>query len=169
MTSPERATPLSVRPLHAVAPDRNESARSDQIRAAAGQRASLAGLPSVEVALADVVGERVADVERQMADKMYARAGVALVDDFVAKGLAAADAERIVRKALRDFSSCALESYRSVAGESSFPAVLDAVEATLSDSDGPVIAAVVDVDAVRALSLPCVANVSQQAGIAFPE
>jgi hypothetical protein len=65
----------------------------------------------------DAGDARLADVRRQMVEKVFARVGESLVADFAAKGLAPADAEVIVRRALAGFASCTLDAYRSVAGE----------------------------------------------------
>lgn len=161
---PDSAILFPDRPLEVItSPLESQHARTVAVSEQSAESARASSTSPAE----DAERKRLADVQRQMAEKMYAGAGNQLVGALSAKGLARADGEIIVRRALDGYSSCMLDAFRSVAQErsQSFVVILDAVEATLSDSDGPVIDAVVDVRAASEKALPCMLNVSQQAGI----
>ena len=113
--------------------------------------------------------EAIVELQAQMVEKLYAEEGAASIDYLVAHGLERSDAERIVRKASEDSVACFFEALRLEADAQSvqFDSVLNAIEATQLDTDGPELGAIVDLEAVIDQMLPCAMNVLQQAGIPF--
>ncbi len=111
-----------------------------------------------------------ADLERQLAESMYAQTGGSVVDYLVTRGLARSDSELVVRKGFADVAACSFDALRteSAIQSVSYDAVLNAAEAILHDADGPEISALMDVRAVQARATPCLLNAVQQMGIPFP-
>lgn len=112
----------------------------------------------------------VAALREALAGRLYSASGAKLVEDLVAGGLAPSDAEAIVRKALDDYASCYIDALEEQAVEEgvSVDDVLYALQATLAEADGPLIAALIDPQAVQARAMPCALAASQEAGLPFP-
>ena len=115
-----------------------------------------------------------AELRARAAQESYARIGDVLVDHLVARGLARADGELVVRRSSR--TTCAVYSTRCMRrpmhNRSPTISVLDALEAELYDSDGPLLGGLVDLRAVQNRVVPCALGAAQQAGIeesALPE
>jgi hypothetical protein len=125
--------------------------------------AAAAPPPAVPVAM------RATDAElhARAVDESYARVGSALVEHVSASGLAQADGERIVRRFLEDSLRCLFDALRVEAGGQSvaYDSVLDAIEADLYDTDGPLLGAVIDMRPVENRVIPCALTAAQQAGI----
>ena len=77
------------------------------------------------------------------------------------------DGERIVRRFLEDSLRCLFDALRVEAdGQSvAYDFVLDAIEADLYDTDGPLLGAVIDMRPVENRVMPCALTTAQQAGI----
>ena len=115
-----------------------------------------------------------AELRTRAGEEAYARIGGALVDYLVERGLARGDGEPVVRRLLADTTNCLFDALRieADAQSASFDSVLDALEAELYDTDGPLLAAVIDMRAVVNRVAPCAQTEAQQAGIepaALPE
>lgn len=108
-----------------------------------------------------------AALRSKMADETHSRLGGALVDEIVARGLARSDAERVVRRFVVDSVDCLLRALRSEADAQSvaYDSILDALEAELYDADGPLLTAVIDMQAVQTRAAPCGLTAAEQAGI----
>lgn len=105
---------------------------------------------------------------RDLADTVYDKLGPRFIDHLVLQGLSREDGEIIVVGLTRDLAACGLDALReqALAQGVAVDDVLYAVEATLHDADGPLVSALVDVEAVARREMPCSLNVLQQAGIA---
>lgn len=115
-------------------------------------------------------GDHIAELVRTMEESGYARMGETYVDYFVASGLSPSDSERVVRQGIHDASLCSIDAMREEALAQSVPfdTVLYALEAALHDADGPLLTAVLDMQAVRVRETPCLLNVFQEAGLIYP-
>jgi hypothetical protein len=125
---------------------------------------------------AEPAGTRPSEVElrARAAEVSYARIGGVLVDHLVARGVARADGELIVRRFFEDNVVCLFDALRLEADAQSvaYSSVLDALEAGLYDTDGPLLAGLIDMGAVANRVTPCAFTAAQQAGIesgALPE
>lgn len=107
------------------------------------------------------------DLAADLAAVGYEQQGARFVDYLVSRGLSAADAENVIRTALRDGATCSLDAMRAQAeAESvSFDTVLYALDSMLNNGDGPFLRALIDLEAVGRREAPCVWDVLQQAGI----
>ena len=108
------------------------------------------------------------------AEQAHARIGEVLVDYLATRGLARADSEPVVRRFFDDNVSCFFDALRLEADAQSadYDSVLDAVEAELYKTDGPLLGAVIDLRAVQNRLEPCALTAAQRAGIepaALPE
>ena len=115
-----------------------------------------------------------ADLRTRAAEESYTRIGSALVDYLVERGLARADSEPVVRRFLEDATGCLFDALRVEADAQAvaYDSILDALEAELYDTDGPLLAALIDMRAVLDRVAPCALAAAQQAGIepaALPE
>ena len=108
-----------------------------------------------------------AELRAQAVEESYARVGSVLVDHLVARGLAQADGERVVRRFLEDNLLCLFDALRIEADIQSvaYDSVLDAIEADLYDTDGPLLGAVIDMRPVENRVMPCALTAAQQAGL----
>jgi hypothetical protein len=167
---PRGAIPLPDAPPAVITPRSLESQPAATVAVPEPPAESVQAWSTISVA-ENAQRERLSGIQRQVAEEMYARSGNDLVDDLSAQGLARADGEIIVRRAMDGYSSCMLDAFRSIAQERSrsFVVVLDAIEASLSDSDGPEVDTIIDVNTAIERALPCMQNVGQQAGLpVFP-
>ena len=162
--APDQAAPD---PADPAAPDQAAPDRAARDRAARDPAASAEVRAFEAPSSAPADENRLARIERTIAESMYERSGADLVDELAARGLAASDAQVTVSTAFAGFASCTLDALRRQADEEgvSFTSVLDAVEATLSQSDGPLVTALVDGERAQAKALPCLLDVRQEAGI----
>jgi hypothetical protein len=115
-----------------------------------------------------------AELRARVTEESYARIGGALVDYLVGRGLARADGEPVVRRFLDDNMRCFFDALRAEADAQSvsYDSLLDALEAELYDTDGPLLGALIDMRAVLNRVVPCGLTAAQQAGIdpaALPE
>jgi hypothetical protein len=115
-----------------------------------------------------------AELRARAAEVSYAQIGGVLVDHLVARGVARADGELIVRRFFADNMVCLFDALRLEADAQSvaYDSVLDALEAQLHDTDGPLLGGVIDLAAVGNRVAPCAFTAAQQAGIepaALPE
>jgi hypothetical protein len=114
------------------------------------------------------------ELRARAAEVSYAQIGGVLVDHLVARGVARADGERIVRRFFEDNMVCLFEALRLEADAQSVAhdSVLDALDAQLYDTDGPLLGGLIDMAAVANRVAPCAFTAAQQAGIepaALPE
>lgn len=135
-----------------------------------------AAVPTLAGARADATAlrEGEAELRARAAEQAHARIGEVLVDYLAARGLARADGEPVVRRFLDDNVRCFFDALRLEADAQSaaYDSVLDAVEAELYKTDGPLLGAVIDLRAVQSRLEPCALTAAQQAGIepaALPE
>jgi hypothetical protein len=130
----------------------------------AASRAQAAAIPPAEAAMMRPTD---AELHAQAVEESYARVGGVLVEHVVANGLAQADGERIVRRFLQDSLRCLFDALRIEADSQSvaYDSVLDAIEADLYDTDGPLLGAVIDMRLVENRVMPCALTAAQQAGI----
>jgi len=128
--------------------------------AAAATRAAPAPLPTGARA-----GE--AELRERAGEDSYARVDDVLIEHLVSRGLARPDGERVVRRFLDENVGCLFDALRVEAGAQAvaYDSVLDALEADLYDSDGPWLAALVDMRAAQARAAPCALAAAEQAGI----
>lgn len=108
-----------------------------------------------------------ADLRARAREESYALIGGALIDHLVERGLAPADGERVVRRFFADEVRCLFDALRVEADAQSvsYDSVLDGLEAGLYDTDGPLLAAVIDLRGVQDRVMPCALTAAQQAGI----
>jgi hypothetical protein len=156
----------AARTQHAAAGPGIESAVIQSPRAAASSSPAASTSAAVEpepTALRP--GE--AELRNRAVDESYARVGDVLVEHLVARGLAHADAEPVIRRFLEDNQRCLFDALRIEADARSvaYDSVLDAMEAELYDTDGPLLGALLDMSAVQARAMPCGLAAAQQAGI----
>ena len=99
--------------------------------------------------------------------RFHEMAGGAFVDYLMQRGLSHADSERVVTQSFQEGMVCSLEAIRAEAEarSMSFDALLHALEATVSSSDGPDLSGLIDIDALQARGTQCMLNAVQQAGI----
>jgi len=135
-----------------------------------------AAVPTLAGARADATGLRASEAElrARAAEQAHARIGGVLVDYLAARGLARADGEPVVRRFFDDNVRCFFDALRLEADAQSadYDSVLDAVEAELYKTDGPLLGAVIDLRAVQSRLEPCALTAAQRAGIepaALPE
>jgi fermentation-respiration switch protein FrsA (DUF1100 family) len=118
---------------------------------------------------AEATGMRATDAElrARAVEESYVRIGSVFVDHLVARGLAQADGERVVRRFFEDNLRCLFDALRIEADIQSvaYDSVLDAIEADLYDTDGPLLGALLDMRAVENRVVPCALTAAQQAGI----
>jgi hypothetical protein len=107
------------------------------------------------------------ELRARASEETYARIGDVLVDHLAARGLSRPDAEPVVRRFIDDNLRCLFDALRAEADAQavSYDSVLDAVEADLYDTDGPLLGAVIDVRAVQSRGSACSLTAAQQAGI----
>jgi hypothetical protein len=115
-----------------------------------------------------------AELRARAAEESYARMGDVFVDYLVTRGLARVDADRVVRRFFDDSQRCLFDALRVEADAQAvaYDSVLDAIEADLHQTDGPLLGAVIDMRAVQNRVMPCSLTAAQQAGIepsALPE
>ena len=141
----------TVTPTRAPEPGAFESAPAVAIRAAQ---------PTVPV-----TGE--IELFQRIDEESYAKGGGIFVDHLVKRGLARSDAERIVRESIHESTACLRDALRAEAEAQvvDYDAVLNAIESSLEDADGPFLWSVIDLAAVQARAAPCVLTVTQRAGI----
>jgi hypothetical protein len=127
------------------------------------QAATSAPLTADPTGLRPTEGE----LRTKAAEESYARIGSVFVDHLVEQGLARADGEAIVRQFLDENVHCLFDALRVEANAQSvsYDAVLDATEANLYGTDGPLLGAVIDMRAVENRVAPCALTAAQQAGI----
>jgi len=108
-----------------------------------------------------------AELQAQLAAASNARIGGLLVEHLVEHGLALSDAELVVHRFFDDGATCFFDALRAEAAAQSvdYDSVLDAIEAELYDSDGPLLPAVIDLRAVVDRVAPCSLRAAQQAGL----
>lgn len=135
-------------------------------RAADSARAPVAVPSSMSLPRTDTRASD-AELRRQMVEQSYARLGSVLVDELVARGLARVDGERVVRRLFDDNAHCLFDALRLEADAQSvaYDTVLDAIQADLHETDGPLLGAVIDMAAVQSRATPCGLTAAQQAGI----
>jgi hypothetical protein len=163
------ATP-GQRPAEQTNVARDAVAAVESIAPAAAPTAAAAARPSEPTGMR----RSEAELRAQATQASYARVGSALVDYLVERGLARVDGEPVVRRFLEDSTSCLFDALRVEAGAQSvaYDSVLDALEAELYDTDGPLLGALLDMRAVVNRIAPCAQTAAQQAGIepaALPE
>jgi hypothetical protein len=114
-----------------------------------------------------VPGLDAAALERALAEDNYERVGARFVDYLVARGLPRADGETVVVELANEMARCSFHAFREQAAAQGveFDTVLDAFAAQLYDADGPLLGAVIDVEAAGARSALCSATALQRAGI----
>jgi hypothetical protein len=114
-----------------------------------------------------VPGLDAAALERALAQDTYERVGARFVDYLVARGLPRADGETVVAELANEMARCVFHAFREQAAAQGveFDLVLDAFAAQLYDTDGPLVGAVIDVQAAGARSALCSATALQWAGI----
>jgi hypothetical protein len=108
-----------------------------------------------------------AELRAEAAEQSYARLGGFFVDHLVARGLAPSDAERVVRRFLSDSVGCLFDALRVEAAAQSvdYEPVLDAMQANLQATDGPMLAGLLDMDPVVQRVGSCNLTAAQQAGL----
>ena len=108
-----------------------------------------------------------AELQAQLADASQARIGAVFIEHLVARGLAQSDADRVVRRFFAESAACFFDALRLEAAAQSvaYDPVLDAIEAELYDSDGPLLPAVIEMRAVVERVAPCSLTAAQQAGL----
>jgi hypothetical protein len=108
-----------------------------------------------------------AELRAEAAEESYARLGGFLVDHLVARGLAPSDGERVVRRFLNDSVGCLFDALRVEANTQSvdYEWVLDAMQANLHATDGPMLAGLLDMAPVVQRVGSCNITVAQQAGL----
>ena len=108
-----------------------------------------------------------AEIFERLDEESYAKGGGVFVDHLVKRGLALPDAERIVRESISESTACLRDALRLEAEVQGveYDAVLNAIESTLEDADGPFLWTVIDLTAVQARAEPCVLTATQRAGI----
>jgi hypothetical protein len=108
-----------------------------------------------------------AEIVATAAEESYARLGGFFVDHLVARGLARPDGERVVRRFVDDSVDCLFDALRLEADAQAvdYESVLDAMEANLHATDGPLLAGLLDMAAVAQRVTPCSLAVAQQAGL----
>jgi hypothetical protein len=162
-----------VTPVEATAVRRETALAPVSTVASPGPDAAVSTLAG---ARADATGLRASEAElrARAAEQAHARIGGVLVDYLAARGLARADGEPVVRRFLNDNVRCFFDALHLEADAQSaaYDSVLDAVEAELYKTDGPLLGAVIDLRAVQNRVEPCALAAAQQAGIepaALPE
>jgi len=160
--SPRTAAPL---PVAESDEPRRDAPPSAAETGAASSVDAPAEVPAATAAANDPATDALA---RDLADTGYHQVGPRFIDHLVLQGLSREDAEIIVADLTRDLAACWLDALReqALAQGVAVDDVLYAVEATLHDADGPLVSALVDVEAVARREVPCSLNVLQQAGIA---
>jgi hypothetical protein len=118
---------------------------------------------------ADSTGLRLTEGElrTKAAEESYARIGSVFIEHLVEQGLARRDGDAIVRRFFDENVRCLFDALRVQADAQSvaYDWVLDAIEANLYETDGPLLGAVIDMRAVENRVAPCALNAAQQAGI----
>jgi hypothetical protein len=106
-------------------------------------------------------------LRRAMLQRASDRSGRLFIDYLAEQGLSRTDAEVVVARLIDDLTVCTFDALRAQAAAQNVPfdQVLDAVESTLYDTDGPDVAAVIDVRALVRREAPCTLNALQQSGI----
>lgn len=130
--------------------------------------ASGDGAGSASAEAPDPERERVLDeLASEIASIALERLGDPFIDYLVANGLPQADAEQIVATGFHASSRCSLEAMREQAQVESVPldTVLYALQAELYQTDGPILARQIDLQAAAAREAPCSLGALQEAGI----
>jgi hypothetical protein len=125
---------------------------------------AVPGSPPVEVI--DLRASE-AELRAEAAEQSYESLGDVLVDHLVARGLAPSDAERVVRRLMNDSVGCLFDALRVEADAQSvdYDSVLDALQANLHATDGPMLAGLLDMAPVVQRVGSCNLTVAQQAGL----
>jgi hypothetical protein len=108
-----------------------------------------------------------AELRAEAADQSYRQVGGFLVDHLAARGLARSDAERVVRRLVDDSVGCLFDALRAEAAAQAvdYDPVLDALQANLHATDGPLLAGLLDMAPVVQRVGSCNLIVAEQAGL----